>query len=263
MMVDIHPVDLNNKGFTEGGLGRRTNLAIYAGKLDIPKLPVESARENRKEVIQIDKKLTHFLVNRFKFLFRGEGDPKPKVRFSDEALQVLLDLFQKYGTDSDISIERYPTVAKYAILEGILTSPTIDILVVDKGCIERALIHLHQYKKEQKEIAHRIELSLPEGRVDALVDYVNRNSYEKSGEIKWVMHQDLLRNLNLNARQAKDAEAEVAQSRRCWVISYKKPKKKPSRVLARGDIEERTIRAFLDSELNKEGWERYEIEGDV
>jgi hypothetical protein len=179
MMVDIHPVDLNNKGFTEGGLGRRTNLAIYAGKLDIPKLPVESARENRKEVIQIDKKLTHFLVNRFKLLFRGEGDPKPKVRFSDEALQVLLDLFQKYGTDSDISIERYPTVAKYAILEGILTSPTIDILVVDKGCIERALMHLYQYKKEQKEIAHRIELSLPEGRVDALVDYVCEKRLER------------------------------------------------------------------------------------
>lgn len=264
MMIDIHPGDLNNKGYIDGGLGRRTNLAIYKGKLDIPKLPVETARDNRKKVKEIDVSLVHFLSERFKRLFRGEGDPKPKVRFNDEALQILLDLFQKYGTDSDIAMKRYPTVAKYAILEAILTSPLEDnVLTVDKRCIDAALIHLNQYSKAQEELAHRIEISLPEGRVDAVVDYVNRNSYEKDGEIKLVMHKDLLQNLNLNARQAKEAETEVAQSRRCWVISYKPPKKKPSRVLARGDIEERVVRAFFDSELIRNGWDRYEIEGDT
>ena len=265
MMIDLHPQDLDNIEYIEGGLGRRTNLAIYKGKLIIPDLSVETAKQNKSKVEELDAELIKYLVERFSWFFRAENDPKPKIRFNREALQILLNLSNEYGTDSDLSIQRYPTVLKYAILEAIINSPySNNTLMVDKECIMRAMNHLNQYQDEQKEISFHIKMGVSEERVNMVIEYVNKKSYEDNGNIKFVMHSELLRNFSsMNGKQLQEVEKELAQSRKCYVITYKSPKKKPRRMLAKGDIPENVIRTYLDREENRNGWEKYEIEGDT
>ena len=262
IMLDIHPDDLDNHSYTEGGLGRRTNLAIFNGKLNIPDISVSEARENRENVKKIDSEVINYLVQRVRSFVRMEGSRKPILKFDDEALKILLKIFHKYGTDSDIAVERYPTVARYAMLEAIINSHVNNIMIVDKECVQRAIVHLYQYKEEQKTISQQLQLSIPKGRVELLVSYVDANSSEKDGQIKWVMHHEIMSKLNFNARQLKEVETEIAQSRKCWVVSVKPTKKKRFRLLARGDIKEIVLKAFLDSESRRMEWEKYEIEGD-